>query len=385
MHLRRTSPLWAALLAGCSASTVAGPLTPLASSKVSDTVGRLALVQESAPAEALTSLAPTAPGRARMVIRLVRAAADRVAQTLSDQVRKGGSIKIFISVGGRAPVEADYGEVFSPIPMKLTAINLEASMDSAEARFNDLPIGNAMVTAYAYDGHDGMGNTVAEARANVNLVSGLNNPVRLSFVRSGEPKLLGVYEQVTANSTASVDAAPTGAWVTLHVEDILEPNAPEPVKIFVGGVKATNLINGLSDFGRGSIQFKVENAMTKGKIELVNGGATASLQPMFKRISRFTITPDDVDVPAGTTKAFVGKSYDTDNVEFVPQNPRIQYRVWTDNPDWLSSDPQSRPSLGSITEYGGLYSAPSVAPSFGVVQVFYGLTGLSEATASVFF
>jgi hypothetical protein len=377
--------LWSTLLAGCAATTLSAPSSLVKDAAVSADFGRLALVPESGPAAGapLTETSRTA----QLAIRFVQKPTARAVQSLPLAVRQSGSIKVFVTVGNQT-FEADYGSTvtrFGTIPNM--AINLFSDTSSpVAATFQNLPIGFAKVTARAYDDRDGSGTQRAEATANVNLVPGAGNKVRLSFIRSGEPRLLGVYEQVGSDATASVDAAPTGFFVTLHVEDILEPNARESFKIFVGGVQASNVLNGLTDAGRGMLQFQVQNNMTKGKIQLVNGGATASLQPDFKRISRFSISPTTADVAAGGSQTFIGKCFDTDNAEFVPQNPKITFKVNADplaEPDFFSTNPASRRTLGVVNQ-SGVYAAPSSRPASGLDKVYFGITDLNQASASVF-
>ncbi|MEB3238337.1 MAG: hypothetical protein VKO64_12030 [Candidatus Sericytochromatia bacterium] len=379
-------PFWSTLLAGCAATTLATPPAQAPETQDAGAFGRMALVPETEPA---TEQAPGSLERsAQLTIRFVQRPTSRTAQSLPLAVRQSGSIKVFVTVGNQT-FEANYGTYRQfGVDYPLSSINLYSDTSSpANASFKDLPTGFAKVTAKAYDDRDGMGNLKAEATANINLVPGAGNKVRLAFIRSGEPRLLGVYEQVGSDATASVDAGPTGFFVTLHVEDILEPNAPDAFKILVGNVVAKNVMNGLTDAGRGTLQFQVQSDMTKGKIQLVNAGATASLQPDFKRISRFSISPTSADVNAGGSQTFVGKCFDTDNAEFVPQNPKITYKVNASpqaEPEFFSTNPENRRKLGIINQQG-VYTAPAQPPESGLLDmVYFGITDLNQATASAF-
>jgi len=384
-HSRLGLALWSTVLAGCAVTTLSAPPSQVEDASASTAFGRLALVPESDPAAAapVADIARTA----QLTIRFVQKATARAVQSLPLAVRQSGSIKVYLTVGNQT-LEPDYGSTvthFGTFPKR--AINLFSDTSSpVAASFQNLPLGFAKVTARAYDDRDGLGTQRAEATANVNLVPGAGNKARLSFIRSGEPRLLGVYEQVGADATASVDAAPTGFLMTLHVEDILEPGAPDSFKIFVGGVQASSVTNGLTDAGRGMLQFPVQSSMTKGKIQLVNGGATASLQPAFKRISRFSISPTTADLSAGGSQTFVGKCFDTDNAEFVPQNPKITFKVNADRlaePDFFNTNPENRRRLGVVNQ-SGVYTAPAQKPASGLDKVYFGITDLNQATASVF-
>ncbi|NBP25844.1 MAG: hypothetical protein EBU81_15125, partial [Proteobacteria bacterium] len=238
-----------AVVAGCTAASL--PVGPDTSSSAPEgnAVGRMALVSETLAEETT----PTT-GRANLQVRFVSAGStDRSAQYLPKAVKQGGSLKVFVSAGGKT-YSGDYGRnPISQVPF--SAIDLYGSIPSPQTvTFTDLPPGPATVTAYAYDAAGGYGNTAAEASANVSLVSGNGNKVRLSFIRSGAPVLLGAYEQTGPSSTASVDAGPTGYDVTLNVTDILEPDVVGNIRIFVGGVEANSITNSLTDAGVGRIQ-----------------------------------------------------------------------------------------------------------------------------------